>query len=320
MRALICADAVRAALRPVSLRPEEVIDVLGSCLDGDEVYLVGSLAAGLGNAGSDVDLHVFVRERAEGVVPMLFFAGRTRLDLVHYETGTPSAALARTPTRNVALLDGRCALGPLPPMTDLKRLSRWATSVPLYEGTPPIFTPEETARIAAALVRLAIDVAVRAAALASVMAAARAPLAGLAWSRAAEAAVEAAVRARGEIFVGDKWLPAKARRSGFPSPLLADARRVASATDFDRFTGRLGLPLRDPAELVRLTPTEAPDFTFGETTFQLVGEYLLHRLDLPSESLNDALKTLDASSLAEAITHGAVTLATDPAEVDGRLA
>ncbi|MGH3242031.1 MAG: hypothetical protein ACRDNL_16780, partial [Spirillospora sp.] len=148
---------------------------------------------------------------------------------------------------------------------------------------------------------------------------ARAPLAGLAWSRAAEAAVEAAVRSRGEIFVGDKWLPAKARRSGFPPPLLADARRITSATDFAHYTAQLGLPLTAPTELVRLTPAQAPDFTFGDTTFHLVGEHLLHRLDLPSNSLDDTLKTLDAPALAEAITHGAVTLTTDPAAIDGRL-
>ncbi|MFI0411342.1 nucleotidyltransferase domain-containing protein [Actinomadura sp. 3N508] len=320
MKALMCGDAVRAALRPVSLRPEEVIDVLGSCLEGDEVYLVGSLAAGLGNAGSDVDLHVFVQERAEGVVPMLFFADRTRLDLVHYESGTPATALARTPVRDVALLGGRCALGPVPPMTDMKRLSRWATAVPLYDGAPPIFTAEETARIAAALVRLAVDIAVRAAALAVVMAAARAPLAGLAWSRAAERAVEAAVRARGEIFVGDKWLPAKARRCGFPPALLADARRVTTAADFARYADRLGLRIGDPAALVRLTPAETPDFTFGDTTFQLVGEHLLHPLKLSTDSLDDALEAVDAAALAEAITYGAIALAADPAAVDGRLA
>lgn len=68
---------VREALARVALTPEEVVRILGSCLEGGDVHLVGSLAAGLGNnRGSDVDLHVFVDEPAPGVVPMPFFAGQ----------------------------------------------------------------------------------------------------------------------------------------------------------------------------------------------------------------------------------------------------
>ncbi|MEU5882406.1 nucleotidyltransferase domain-containing protein [Spirillospora sp. NPDC047279] len=319
MKALVCTDGIRAALKPVGLGPEEVIEVLGSCLEGDEVHLVGSLAAGLGNTGSDVDLHVFVDEDVAGVVPMLFFAGRTRLDVVHYRTGAPAAALAGVPVRSTGLFGGRCALGAVPSMTDMKRLSRWATALAMYEGTRPILDEDETARVSAALVRLALDVAVRAAALATVMTARNAPLAGLAWSRAAETAVEVLVRAQGEIFVGDKWLAAKARRGGLSPEVLAEARRVGSAAEHARFTARLGLPIAEPATLVRVRRNEAPEFTFGDSTFQLAGDHLIPRFELPSESLGEALGTLGADALSEALVHHAAELVPDPAAVDGRL-
>lgn len=319
MTTLAFTDEVRAAVARVGLRPEQVVEVLGSCLDGEAVYLVGSLAAGLGNAGSDIDLHVFVTERAQGVVPMLFFADRVRLDLVHHETGRPAAVLATTPVAAVALCGGQCALGPLPDMTDLKRLSRWATAVPLYSAGPPLFDRAETARAAAAVVRLAVDVTVRTAAVASILTAAGAAHAPLAWSRAADVAVEAAVRAAGEIFIGDKWLPVKARRAGFAPDVVAGARAVDSAAAYDRFVATLGIPVADPTVLVSVHQAPTAEFTFGDRRFQLHGDRLVPALELPSPSLPAALDAVGAHRLRAAITAGAVSLTVDPDAVDRRL-
>lgn len=319
MTTISFTDEVRTAVAKVGLSPERIVDVLGSCLDGQAVYLVGSLAAGLGNAGSDIDLHVFVEERAAGVVPMLFFAERVRLDLVHHEAGRPPAVLAATPRHSVALLGGRCALGALPSMTDLKRLSRWATAVPLHQFSPRLFDEAEIARAAAAVVRLAVDVTVRAAAFASVLTAAGAAHAPLAWSRAADLAVEVAVRAAGEIFIGDKWLPAKARRAGLPPSWLAAARQVDSPAGYDRFVTDLGVPVADPATLVSLHQTPGPEYTFGNTRFQLSGDRLLPALKLPSSSLVEALDAVEPRLLGTVITGNAVTIVVDADAVDRRL-
>jgi hypothetical protein len=316
---LAYTDKIRSALRRVGLTPEAVVDILGSCLDTERVFLVGSLAAGLGNADSDVDLHVFVTESAPGLVPMLFFANRIRLDLLRYEAGAPAAALAKTPRPSVPMLGARCALGALPGMTDLKRLSRWATAVPMHEDTVPLFDEAEMARVSAALVRLAVDGTVWAAALASVMQAGRSAYAPLAWSRAAEAALEVVVRAAGEIFVGDKWLPTKARRCGLPPSLLAAARRVGSATEYARFVDKIGVPTANPSELVRLCPTDAPQFTFGSRTFRLIDGRLLPPLEPPLDSLERALDKVGGMAVAEALMTRAMSISVDPDAIDRRL-
>jgi len=320
MTTVTFAAEARAAVGKVGLTPEQIVEVLGSCLDGEAVYLVGSLAAGLGNAGSDIDLHVFVTERAAGVVPMLFFADRVRLDLVHHEAGRPAAVLAATPRDWVPLLGGRCALGRLPGMTDLKRLSRWATALPLHAGVPPLLDQAQVARAAAAVVRAAVEVSVRTAAFATILAAAGAEHAPLAWSRAADLAVEAAVRAAGEIFIGDKWLPAKARRAGLPPALLARARQVSSAAGYDRFVTSLGLPVSDPAALVSLHLAPAPEYTFAGRTYQLHGDRLLPALELPPTLRPAAaLDAVGARRLGAAITANAISVAVEPAELDRRL-
>ncbi|HEY7147275.1 MAG TPA: hypothetical protein VH637_23760 [Streptosporangiaceae bacterium] len=313
----------RAAVRLTGVTPEQVAGVLGSCLDGEDTYLTGSLSAGLGNAGSDIDLHVFVAGPAKGVVPMLFFAGRTRLDLVHYQAGAPGRVLAAAGQDgagdDVPLLGGRCALGVPPGMTDLKRLSRWATSVPLYDGSPPLFGPAELARISAVLVRSALDLTVRAAAMALVLQAAGSALAPLAWSRAAEAAVEVAVRAAGQIFIGEKWLPAKARHAGLPAAVLARARAVESAAGYDEFVSGLGVPAGDPGSLVTLHRADAPEFTFVDRTYRLAGTRLLDAPGPAAGSLAAALAGGGAAGLGEAISAGSVTLSADPGQIDRRL-
>ena len=319
MTTLTYTDKIRSALRRVGLTPETVVDVLGSCLDTDRVFLVGSLAAGLGNADSDVDIHVFVPDFAPGLVPMLFFANRTRLDLLRYEAGAPAAALAKTPHVSVAMLGGRCALGALPGMTDLKRLSRWATAVALHEDTVPVFDEAEMARVGAALVRLAVDGTVCAAALAAVMQAAGSPYAPLAWSRAAELALEVVVRAAGEIFVGDKWLPTKARRCHLPPSLLAAARRVGSSAEYARFVDTIGVPSANATELVRLCPADAPEFTFGERTFRLIDGRLLPPLEPPRGSLARVLDKVGGVAITEALLTRAASVSVDPDAIDRRL-
>jgi hypothetical protein len=320
MSAPAYTENFRSALKRVGVTPETVVDVLGSCLEGEDTYLVGSLAAGLGNAGSDIDLHVFVAEPAPGVVPMLFFADRTRLDLVHYQVGTPAKALAGIAEQGDApLLGGRCALGAASGMTNLKRMSRWATSVPMHMGSPSLYSPPELDRIGAALVRNSLEVAVRAAALATVLEAMHSCLAALAWSRAAEVIVEAAVRAGGQIFVGDKWLPVKLGRSDLPATLLASARRVECAADFDRFVTELGVPVADPASLVTVRRAEAPEFTFVGQAYALTGGHLVVSPELPSQALTDAMASGGAAVLADAINTGSVTLTADQDKIDGRL-
>ena len=318
MNTLAYSSEVRDAVRRVGLTPEEVVDVLGSCLDGDDVYLVGSLAPDLGNAHSDIDLHVFVSDEAPGVVPMLFFAGRTRLDLVCHAVSSPAEALAKLPTVHVHLLSGVCAVGDLPGMTDLKRLSRWATAVPLFDGSPPIFADDEVERIAAALVRAALNTTVRAAALAHLMRTVGSPYAGLAWSRAAEAAVEVVVRTHGDIFVGDKWLPAKARRCLMSPQVLASARRVDSLTVYNQFVGALELPIVDAPDLVTVEQTAGPGFTFGARCYRLVGGQLVPPIQIESPMFARELER-DASALSDAVASGAVMIDVDGRALDERL-
>lgn len=293
----------RQALGAVSLTAEAVADVLTGCLGDGEPYLVGSLAAGLGNAGSDVDIHVMTVGDKPGLVPMLFFAGRTGLDVVYHGRGAPRRLAALLPTALGTLRSAPVTIGRLPDLVHLKRLSRWATSIPMYTSGEPLLDAADCSVVAAALVRHAVETMVLSAGFARLMSESNHPFADVAWSRAADAALEVASRTEGQIFVGDKWLPAKLAAIGFPSPLVSRARQVGCESTFVELTSKLGLRRLASEGLVRATVADVERIELAGIEYMLAGGQLARAFHSPSLT-----PTKFANALSSAVVNGGLSI------------
>ena len=205
-------EVLDQAFARVGTTTGKVLEVLGDLAASGTAYLVGSLAVGLGNAGSDIDIQVLSEEPPAGDVPAVFFVRQTILEVQYLSRDAPhvlvedlSGDIAETPY-------GKCLLGPAPPNRYQKRLSRWLTAVALGESDV-LLDDEEAERACSALVRGAVEQFVKAVWLAKCVDSAMPLVSKFAWRRAARWAVEAWVRGHGDVFVSDKWMAAKALRS-----------------------------------------------------------------------------------------------------------
>ena len=240
--------SVDLALATVGTSERRLLDLLGSVVATDPAYLVGSLAAGFGNARSDVDIQVFVTSDV-APVPMIFFIDDTPIDVQYFRQGSPQMAAEQLDVcvGHIGLL--RCARSPAPPAKQQKRISRWLTALPLEHCSAALITGDQSRLIEAHLVRGALEEAIRHLALASLLSRCRHLLEPVAARRAATAIVEAEVRSRGETFVGDKWIWRKARRAN----LLDRRKRVAQVSSWEEALSRahaLGIDDDAPHEAV----------------------------------------------------------------------
>lgn len=315
------ASTADRCLKTVNRTTAEILGLLGSVPEGGEPYLVGSLAAGLGTARSDIDVHVFVEGERPHSTPMMFFLGDTIVDLWFHERDAPARGCAALPGRWVRLPAGECALGAPPDRASLALLSRWATGVPFSPECPPLLTPAQLERVARSLVRAALEDALRFAALAGLLDQAGLP-SGAAWRRAARAVVEVVLRGRGEMFVGDKWLWAKARRTEVPRPLLVSADAVRSAGDLHRLAETVGPDLAFAGRVVRVVPQGHPVFKLAETDFVLVGREKLCAPPpeaLREASVGEAIAANGARLVAELLAERLVELRVDAQALDGEM-
>lgn len=107
------SSRVDEALRPVAISTTDVRKLLKDLTDDGDLYLVGSLAAGLGNRGSDVDIQIFVDSDDFTSTPMMFFVERVVVDVQYFKLGSPASLVPLDcPTADIA--GGPCALGAPP--------------------------------------------------------------------------------------------------------------------------------------------------------------------------------------------------------------
>ena len=330
------AAPAHEALAVVGLTVGEV----ASCVDREHVegarYLVGSLASGLGNAHSDVDVHVLVPGLAHAVGPRLYHAAETTVDVEQYPLGWAGETLGRLsavptaerPFGTVALRN--CVAG-----SQRRWLCRWIHAAPLEPTVHPVFSDDETRALLPALVREAHDrvlIEVAAGLLADAAAdratrpqptptptptptQTQTPSSEYLWMRAARGLLELRCRAAGDVTTGEKWLPARARRLGLsaPEPRAGLQSHVLSS---------LGWNPADVLTAVRIAP--AGDAASAD----LAGRrFLINRHDraleswiAPQGSLAEALKEHAPEDLLAAVRNAACDLVLDEEFIDGRLA
>jgi hypothetical protein len=299
-----CVDVERALGR-VGASAAQVRALLGSTAEGGVGFLVGSLATGLGNQGSDIDVNVFRAERTSDA-PMMFFLGRTSVDVQHYARQESERIVAALSASTVRLGGACCALGPAPDPRTQRRLSRWLTACPLSSDARAIFTDEEVERASAALVRGAVEQLVRLSFTAGLLDSAGA-LGELGWRRAGRALVELLARAHGDVFIGEKWLVARALRCGADRDLVQRIFATTSAELLRGVLGDSGLDALSTPELCSLRVREdLEEVSIAGRAWTVANNRRL--LGLSLSDLLPAQLTRTPADLLDALTEGVVEL------------
>lgn len=238
----------REALAVVGRRVDEVHAAVASHLDGGEPYLVGSLASGLGNERSDVDVHVFRPGMKGPDGPHLCYAGETLVDVERFPADRPGEMeSAYRSASTVEAPFGRVALVEPPDQRTGNRLARWLHAVPLRTQAAPLFSDDSL--LLAVLVRAAFEDTVRGVALARLATAAglSPPSSRFLWQAAYRCLLELWCRARGDVTPGEKWLGCRVRR------LAGDASTVVwDEAGFRTAAGPVGYPGIDEWAVVNL--------------------------------------------------------------------
>jgi len=268
------------ALRTVGLSPREVAELVAPEVGDGQAYLVGSLAGGLGNRSSDVDIHVVDETVKQHRGPKLKRLDGIPVDIEHFPASAP-AELAQG-AGGVPLLRfaaGDVALGQRLGRSEQRRAARWFHATGLDPAAPPLYDAAQSARVQAMLARVTFGRLAGLSCMASL-----AEQAGLLegtclhlWRQAGRQLLELRCRLAGDVTTGDKWLPVRARRLGLSAtPVNGEAQLHADLV-------KAALPGFDPLTLAAVRPAR------GSATVSLSGRsWLVNRHD---RLLSDAVRT-----------------------------
>lgn len=306
---------VEEALAVVGIDLPTLLDAAGSVLDGGRPYLVGSLAVGLGNRGSDVDIHHFQPGVREPGPPYLMFVEGVTVDVEFYPGDVAARSVDRfvaTPVAQTGI--GGVALAPAPGRAIEDRLTRWLTALPLRADDSPLVVDDARPAVLAVLVRAAYEQLLQLAALAALADRAGGRGAAYLWRRCGRQALEVACRAGGDVATGDKWLPRRANRTVGDETLVAAAYTTGDEPAFRRVYHRLRLPFADPLSLTAVAPDEgARELTIGRRRLLVTRHGRVFpewtAVAAPTEA---ATRDVEAGQLLHAIRTGQLTLSVDP--------
>ncbi|OEV11295.1 hypothetical protein AN218_13590 [Streptomyces nanshensis] len=313
----IPAVTVEQALKVVGLTLDEVRDLGGSVLTAGPAYLVGSLAGGLGNKGSDVDVHLLVEGITKPTPAYLFFAGETPVDIEHYPVTMPAQLIATAdafPVRELPV--GRVSLAPSPGRRMRRTASRWLNSLPLLPGQSPVFTEEEAGRVLPMVVRSALDqmLVVWAVARLAERADPGSDTAAYLFRRAGRELLELRCRAQGDVLTSEKWLPSRAARLGIDADLVRRHYAVPDEKELVALLADTGLADWDPWRLT--TVREDPGrrtVHLGREAFALTRHGRVFADSVTADgSLHDAVDALAPDRLLRALRDAELVLEVSP--------
>ena len=307
-------EEVERMLAVVNVSPETLDRLVGSSLRGFNSYLVGSLSAGLGNGSSDIDIHVFDQSRPAGS-PLMSFAGNTTVDIRYFSPDDVTSELVNLGVNHVRFRDCRCSLGETLSRKSQARLGRWWYALPINTDSPSLLPSDRALDIRANLVRGAIVDYVSLCALALLNDARRdgnREVAAGAWRKVARALLEVEVRARGDLYLGRKWVWARAYRSGVRSALLEAFDSVRSRAQLQRLEESVGCHglsnVGLEAEVDADPELQREHIRIAEECFQLLDKrWLLPCLDSVGTVASLLADGVDAHLLLTHIAHGAMS-------------
>jgi Nucleotidyltransferase domain len=312
---------VAQALKKIDVEPATVVKLAGSIFADRDAFLVGSLAAGLGNAGSDIDVHVFGEAHDVGLMEL--FADDRPVEVQQFTYAIPRQLMQGfrdSGTRVLQLPIGPCSTGGTPARSTQRRMAHWLYALPFNDDQPhgTVFTPDEQDLAHAVLVRGGIEETVLCCTTAELAQRAGHPQAAYLWRRAGRWLLETVLRGAGELFVAEKWLPQRVRRAAIPDELVLALSGSRSRDDFRAALRLVGLPDLDPAELILLRPYhDALEVTLGQERYLLLSKArLVERSDLAPCTLKEAMAAMPARDLLDTLTTQQLVPRLDTARVD----
>ncbi|MFD3686482.1 hypothetical protein ACFWTE_16875 [Nocardiopsis sp. NPDC058631] len=300
----VVPPSLSEALEKVGVTPEQLTETGGTVLTSGPAYLVGSLAHGLGNGGSDIDVHVFTEETRRPTPPFLFFLGRTPVDVEYYPSAHVADVTGGLSPDSVPTAVGPMACGVPPASRDLRSLTRWCTALPLREGSPALLGDQQRSLVAAHRRRTVLDSLLERWMAAELLAAAGHD-SPHAWRGCGRALLQLAAGTGDRLAIGGKWLVASVRRSGVAPSLVSAAVRVRGGPGIAGLLAELGLPDLDPWPLCRFVPhPRSGEVRIGREKYTLSAHGTLHRgaPDVPAD-VPDA-RGVDTAAAVEGIRAG----------------
>ncbi|GAB2521952.1 nucleotidyltransferase domain-containing protein [Nocardiopsis aegyptia] len=315
----LVSPSLSEALKKVGVTPEQLAQAGGSVLTSGPAYLVGSLAHGLGNRGSDIDVQVFTEEAERPSPPFLFFIGRTPVDVEHYPAAHVTDVTGELSAVTVSTAVGPMACGAAPASRELRSLTRWCTALPLREGSPALLDDGQRSLVAAHRRRSVLDALLERWMAAELLAAAGHD-SPHAWRGCGRALLQLAAGTGDRLAIGGKWLVASVQRSGAAESLVSAAVRVRDGSEVAGLVAELGLPDLDPWSLCRFVPhPRSEEVRLGRERYVLSAHGALHggTSDVPADA-PDA-RGVDAAAAVEGIGAGLWAFEIDRAAVTAAL-
>lgn len=306
---------IAQALDVVGLALADVVELGGSVLTAGPAYLVGSLAGGLGNLGSDVDIHLLVPGIDKPSPAFLFFAGQTPIDIEHYPDTMPAAMVAGARAYPVGKLPlGVVSLAPAPGRRTRRTAARWLNALPLHADQPPVFAASDAAAVLAVLVRAALDQVLQVWAVARLAGRVDETSARYLWTRAGREVLELRCRARGDVLTSEKWLPNRADRLGFDPAFVRAHYTVGSEAELAGLLTDTGLADWDPWQLTVLrTDPQRRKVKLGRAEYALTRHGRVVAEPVTTEAtVAGAVESHDCARLLHAVRNGELTLDVHP--------
>ena len=268
------SDLATRRLAVVGTGPAELLQAIGSLADDGSPNLVGSLASDLGNAGSDIDVHILVESDATGNTPVMFFHDKTVVDVQYFERKGVRDTVSGVSGRVVPISAGYVAIGAAPDKKTSVRLSRWLDATPLLKDGIPLLDEADRVTIEPVLARRLLESAIVSAFLATCAVTGSSQRAQ--WRRASVAVLSLAVHFLGETYMGTKWIWKKAARSGIGSSLIDDVSTASTSEHWEKAWAAAQLPPAEPGDFVALAASGAGEtYELGDRRLTLAGDVLV---------------------------------------------
>jgi hypothetical protein len=282
----------------VGVTAADIAAVGGSILDGGRAYLVGSLAQGFGNRGSDVDIYLFGDTVTSDTAPYLFFVGSVPVDVECFPQRRVADTIADLTVPTVGTACGPVALSAAPRGRNRLLLTRWTSAIPLDAAHGPLLGGHETTVIRAHLLRHCVEQTVLHAALAELVELAGGSADDL-WRHSGRALLDLMCTARGYPPIGTKWLPARLRAARIPTAAVRRVGGIADATAWSAAMRDTAWDVGDPLALTRVAPTHQDEAVALGRRTMLVTRYsgLWERERLPDGTLRQAVDKTGAERL-----------------------
>ncbi len=300
------ADLARS-LGVVGLTVDDVLTLGGSVLTAGPAYLVGSLAGGLGNRGSDVDIHLLVPGIDKPTPAFLFFSGQTPVDIEHYPDTMPGqmvAAARAFPVRELPV--GQVSTAPAPGRRTRRTAARWLHAMPLFPDQPPVFDEPAARDMAPVLTRAALDQLLLVWATARL---AEGEAARYLWARGGRELLELRCRCLGDMLTSEKWLPSRAGRLGMDAGFVRAHYAVGDEAGLVALLDGTGLETWDPWQLTAVRPEpERRAVKLGKERLTLTRHGRLLDATTVDGLVADVVPKLDATRLLCAVRDGELVM------------